>query len=58
MLKPIDGRRRVGRLQEYFLTTRIDQYIDNMDDLEKTARDNVKQKEKEEETSPGGSAHR
>jgi hypothetical protein len=49
VLKPIDGRRRVGRLQEYFLTTKIDQYIDNMDDLEKTAKYNVKQREKEEE---------
>ena len=51
VLRPIDGRRRIGRLQEYFLTTEIDKYINNMDGIDKTAKYNVKQREKEEEES-------
>jgi hypothetical protein len=49
VLKPIDSRRRIGKFQEYFLTTKIDGFIDNIDDIEKKSKYDVKQREKEEE---------
>lgn len=49
LLKPIEGRRRIGRLQEYFLTTKIDKYIESMDDIEKVAKYNDMQRELEEQ---------